>query len=120
MTKEEIKDIIEAGEYDVYGLRIDEGMIYKVGDTTENSHQWWQDDPEDDSEYNEDLGLWDGGELNGTCAIEVTEDNIESALEMIKQYFGEHITLIAGYGYEYGNDNGEVIIEDAKVLAVIK
>lgn len=118
---EEIKKIINDEEYDFYGIRVDSCNKYNVEDICENSHQWWQDDPEDGSEYNEDNHLWDGGELNGTCCLKVESESIEEIIKTAeKAYFGDNITLIAGDYAEGGNDSGEIIIEDAKVLYVIK
>lgn len=68
-------------------------MRYSVGDICYNSHQWWQDDPEDD---------------------------VKKVIEKSKMYFGEYITLIAGDYAEGGNDMGEIIISDAEVIAIIK
>lgn len=115
MTAQEIKDIIMEDAYDVYGLRVD-NTDFSVGDICDNSHEVWQDDPEDGSEYNEEWGYWVGEELDGTCAIEVKADTIEKALEAADAYYGKNIYLIAGYDYMYGNDPGEVIIRNAKVL----
>lgn len=122
MTAEQIREIIENGEYEVYGIRVDYEKLYEAGDYCYVSHQWWQDDPGEDSgcEYNAEEGAWDGGELNGTCALEVTEGNVDDVLEQSSMYVGDNIVLIAGDSYEAGNDMGEVVIEDAKVLAVIQ
>lgn len=115
-----IKNIMNDEEYDFYGIRVDSCNKYNVGDICENSHQWWQDDPEDGSEYNEENHLWDGGELNGTCCLGVTSDNIKEIINTAKKrYLGNNITLIAGDYAEGGNDNGELIIENAKVVFVI-
>lgn len=73
---EELKKILEKEEYEFYGIRMDNAE-YAVGDTCANSHQWWQDDPEDDEmEYEPSMGCWDGGELDGTCAFEVSASNL--------------------------------------------
>lgn len=119
MTVQEIKNIIQEGEYDVYGIRVDDVMKYSIDDICYNSHQWWQDEPYEDCdlEYNKDMGCWDGGELSGTCALLVSEENIEETLKKSKMYLGDYVTLIAGNTYEYGNDDGEVIIGNARVLA---
>lgn len=117
MMAKEIMEIIKNGEYDVYGLRMDYAE-YKIGDVCDNSFDWWQDDPEDGSEYDEDMGLWKGEELDGTCAIIVTSENIEDALKRIKMYNpGANLYLIAGYDWQEGNDIDEVIIRNAKVVA---
>ncbi len=121
MTKEDIKKMIESEEYSVYGLRMDY-TDYKIGDVMANSHQWYQDPQSDDDTFESDnyngfLGCWDYGELDGTCAILVTQDTIEEALESIRHYEGDHLYLVGGDYAEDGNDYREVIIEDAKVLA---
>jgi hypothetical protein len=122
MTIAEIKEIIENGEYGYYGIRSDEVIEYNVGDICYASHQWWQDDPEDNTiEYNETMQCWDGGELSGTCALRVTEDSdIQKIIDFSRRHYGgKHITLIAGDRSEYGYDDGEIIIRDAKVLCIL-
>ena len=54
----------------------------------------------------------------GTCGIRVTPDNVERAIELIAKYAGDQLVLIAGQGGEDGYDKGEVIIPQARVLAV--
>lgn len=119
MTAEQVKKIIEDGEFEYYGIRSDETIEYKAGDACYESHQWWQDEPENgDMEYNEEMQCWDGGELPGTCALKVSEDSdIQKILDYSRRcYSGKHITLIAGDRAEYGNDEGEIIIGNAIVL----
>lgn len=71
-------------------------------------------------EYNEDMQAWDGGELQGTCALLVEcADDLEEILEQSSMYLGDNVTLIAGNSYEGGNDIGEAIIENAVVLAIV-
>ena len=101
-------------------------MIYKIGDICHKSHQLFQDPSYDENgeliyPYCENgiyKRFYDAGELDGTCAIEV-EDNDESiikALERIETYFGDYIYLIKGINCENGNDIGEIIISDATVV----
>lgn len=118
---ESIKKIIENEEYECYGIRADD-HCYKIGDICNNSHQWWQDDPGEESgmEYISEMDAWDGGELDGTCALETTLENVDEVLRRSKMYFGDHVYLIAGDNYEGGNDLNEIIIENARVLAVIQ
>lgn len=120
MSAEQIRKIIENAEYEVYGIRADSEIEYSVGDICCKSHQWWQDDPGEESglEYNEEMECWDGGELTGTCALETDAESVADVVEQAGLY-GEHITLIAGNVYQAGNDIGEIIIEGARVLAVI-
>lgn len=127
MTVYDIKKAISDTDFAFYGLRVDEGICYNVGDTANNSHQLFQD-PEfdDDGEliypYVEDgvnRGLYDAGELNGTCAISFNaddNDSIAKAIDRIKIYFGDYIHILGGDYAESGFDMGELIIKDANVL----
>ncbi len=56
----------------------------------------------------------------GTCGIEVTLDTIEQALTLITKYNGDQLVLMAGVSGEKGYDKGEIIIADAKAIAVWK
>lgn len=129
MTVKEIAEIVKKGlfnEYEVYGLRADREDV-EVGDSFENSHQWWQDDPSDwgeDCEFNEEMQCWDGGELDGTCTIGLPdyecdfEAEIENALNRVKMY-GNAIYLVGGDNAGHGNDIGETLIANAVCVARI-
>lgn len=126
MTVEEIRELISKSEYDCIGIRAD-SREYQIGETVNNSHQLFQD-PQYNDTYTALLypyicegpyaGFYDAGELNGACALEVSENNIEKMIEAIKSY-GEKFYLIGGNTMEYGNDVDEIIIQDAKVIAVL-
>lgn len=130
MTIKEIKDILDADQHEWYGIRGDRAGI-QVGEKLANSHQWWQDDPEDGSPYDEKMEAWDGGELNGTCCIgiekvwtshttyETREKDIEKAMALISKYKYPALYIIAGDDAEGGNDIGESIIRDAVVIGII-
>lgn len=119
--KEAIEKYLDNDEYEVYGIRVDD-KCYKIGEECDYSHQWYQD-PEfgEDEElvypYNEDMGLYDAGELDGTCSISIRSHR---AVELASRYSGKHIYVIAGNVAEEGNDPDEIIISDAKVVAIIK
>lgn len=126
MTVEEIRELISKSEYDYIGIRAD-NRGYQAGEVVDNSHQLFQD-PQYNDTYTELLypyicegpyaGFYDAGELNGVCALEISENNIEKKIEAIKSY-GEKFYLIGGNTMEYGNDVDEIIIKDAKVIAVL-
>lgn len=129
LTVEDIKKAISGTEFEFYGLRVDEGIRYNIGDTANNSRQLFQDpDFDEDGEliypYIEDgvnKGLYDAGELDGTCVIGFDaedDDSIAKALEQIKMYFGGYVHILGGDYAESGNDRGELIISDADVLGV--
>lgn len=125
---DEIRKIIQKSKYEIFGIRRD-NTEYKIGDTLPNSHQLFQDPQYVDFTCTELLypyiedgvyeGYCDGGELNGTSAICVNINSIEESLEMADSYDGKYLYLIAGDNYSDGNDVGEIIIEDAKVVKVI-
>lgn len=129
LTVEDIKKAISGTEFEFYGLRVDDGIRYNVGDTANNSHQLFQDpDFDDDGEliypYIEDgiyAGFYDAGELDGACAIgfDAEDDaSITKAIEQIKMYFGDYVHVLGGNYAECGNDRGELIISDAEALGV--
>lgn len=127
MTIEEIRNLIGEAEYAYIGIRADD-RDYQIGEVMDNSHQLFQDPQYTDFECVELLypyisegpyaGFYDGGELNGACALGVSENNIEEMIEAVKSY-GEKIYLIGGNSMEYGNDVDEIIIRDAEVIAVL-
>lgn len=128
MTINEIKKIIEEEAFEYFGLRAD-NMTYNAGDICENSHQLFQDPdfneegeliyPEVEDPESPYYGFFDAGELDGTCAVKVTADSIEKAIESVKIYSGDHVYFIGGDYVEYGYDEDEIIIRDAEVLGVI-
>lgn len=128
MTIEEIRKLISEAEYDYIGIRADD-RDYQIGEVMDNSHQLFQDPKYADFECTELLypyisdgpytGFYDGGELDGTCALETSENNIKERLEAVRNY-GERIYLIGGNSMEYGNDEDEIIIRNAKVITILR
>lgn len=117
MTVEEIKNLIEDAEFEYIGIRAD-SRDYKVGEVMDNSHQLFQDadcggELVEEGPY---AGFYDAGELDGTCALRVSEDNVEEMIAKVKAY-GRKIYLIGGDSMEYGYDVGEIIIREAEVIA---
>lgn len=116
----------EDGNYNPFcGIRGDDREL-EVGAKFGNSHQLYQD-PVDGAEYIETgyyAGLYDAGELDGTCVwsiglysafYEPDEENIRWAIEQAK-LFGEHIYLVRGRCQAlYGEEIGEIIVENAYV-----
>lgn len=129
LTVEDIKKAIGGTEFEFYGIRVDDGIRYNIGDTANNSRQLWQDpDFDEDGEliypYIEDgiyKGFYDGGELDGTCTIGFDaedEESIAKAIDMISAYLGDCIHVLGGDYAQDGNDRGELIISNAEVLGV--
>lgn len=118
--KEAVRTIMDS-DYEVIGIRhIASDESYKVGDYTRNSYDW--DNENDLSSYETNPK-----ELDGTSAYftgidtlddeEEIETKILSALEESKVYSGAAI-LLGGDRYDWGNDDNEIIIEDAEVLYI--
>lgn len=130
LTKEMIIKAMSESDNEIFGIRYDYNN-YSVGESCNNSHQWYQDacnldnydeltEKELDELYDADMGCYNAGELEGTCCIKITEDTVEEALNRIEMYRYDddcNLILIAGDYAEEGNDVEEIIISDAKVIA---
>lgn len=119
MTVEEIRNLIEDAEFEYIGIRAD-SRDYQIGDVMDNSHQLFQDadcggELVEEGPY---AGFYDAGELDGTCALKISEDTVEEMIGRVKTY-GKKIYLIGGDSMEYGYDDGEIIIRGAEVIAVL-
>lgn len=125
---EAMKKAKEEG-YNAFGIRVVENAagILSVGDACPDSYNW-------DFDLDCSTRETTGEKLNGACAVEIDtsmllldgdddEDaaaEIEKALKNAAPYWGEQVLLIGGkFGYERGDDENEIIIELADVLAVV-
>lgn len=97
---------ISFDEFDFYGLRFDTES-YAIGDILPESREW------EDGELTGNL-------LDGTCAVEIRNGNIEAALKIAKRegYTGTAY-IIAGNQASYGEDAREIIITDAEAVAIL-
>ena len=124
MNVQEILNKVNEEGYSVVAIRhCAEDEDYEVGDICRNSYDW---------NYELDCSTYDTEEpieLDGACGYHVRgfenldADEIEEATEIFEKamkeaetYYGK-VVIIAGYRYTYGNDENEVIIEDAEVIA---
>lgn len=111
----------EISKYNYLGLRATRpDEKYKVGDYARNSYDWdFQNDCSSDTE------------LDGTCTVSVDNSflsdaadlimRIESTLPGVEQYYYKgHIVLLGGHSESKGDDDGESVIQNARVLAIIK
>lgn len=109
--------------YSIVAIRhLSEDENYEIGNMCRNSFDW--DYGLDCSSYETDNPV----ELDGTCGYAIFDfcdldvDEIEEAESLISKalaeaiYVGEPV-IIAGHRFTYGNDDNEVIIEDAEVIA---
>ena len=119
-----IIDLIEASGAEYIGIRhLADDEHYNVGDYCRNSYDW--DYEHDCSTYETD----EPQELPGTCAYNTKihsgwdepdeiKSKLQKALNASKVYYG-NIVIIGGDRVTYGNDEGEIIIEDAVVIATV-
>lgn len=66
-------------------------------------------------------GLYDAGELDGTCATGFCPDDdmsIATAIKQLKMYPGDYIHVLGGDCAEGRNGRGGLIISNAEVLWV--
>lgn len=124
MTVQDLLKKIKEERYSVVAIRhLCKDEEYSVGDICRNSFDW--DLEYDQSSYDTENPV----ELNGTCGYSVfdlcdlDEDEIKKAKELLVNgleesdgYEGKPV-IIAGNRYEYGNDENEVIIQYAEVIA---
>ncbi len=109
------------------GVRvIPHGEEAEIGEVLRNSF---------DHDYDRDISSYysdEPVELDGACAIEVDyeweDEDFQSFLSEVQRsldfakslYQGQQIVLIGGENYSWGDDNMEVIIEEAEVLHIFK
>ena len=108
MNKEEIKKIIETQEYEYYGLRlVPFDQQVKVGEKVADSFVWIDNS-------------CTGEKLNGASAIEVDSDTVDYAINLLDDggYTDGTIVLIGSDEAETGNDEGEIVLEDAMCVMV--
>ena len=89
-------------DYEHIGIRVQDEP-FTLGPIGHLSHVW--EDGEDTCE-----------ELDGICAVKVGFPGWEN---IVGQYFGEHIAIVAGNEASYGEDAGEIIISDATVIDIL-
>jgi len=114
------KNYEEITKYNYIGLRgTCQDENYKAGDYARNSLDW---DFENDCSSENELGGTSTIEINNAW-IESSEDlieRIERALPGIDQYHGHQTILVSGDYTSAGSDENEIVIANAKVLAIIK
>lgn len=125
-----MKEAYEEG-FCSFGIRSIDTKIFgraECGDILPESYDW--DIEEDCSTYETT-----GETLPGTCAVWVNTqwinydnewdtdilNSLESAIKIAHTYYGDEYVLVGSKeGGEWGNDEREIILEDAQVLAIIE
>lgn len=96
-----VNDIAESTDYEWVGIRTQE-VPFDMGKMVHFSHIW-------------DNGEDTGSELDGVCAIQFRP----GWWSKIHAYVGTHHAIIAGNDGIWGEDPGEIVISDAKVIYII-
>lgn len=99
---ETIKGIVDemdlTYEYEYVGVRV-QSQEFSLGKMEHVSHVW-------------DNGNDTGIELDGVCVSRISSLGAN-------EYWGEHVAIVCGYSAGYGEDDGELVVRDAEVVAVI-
>ena len=119
MKYDELIKLIRERKYRVIGIRsLSDDEKYNIGDICRYSYDW-------NHIYDRSTYGYENVELNGTCAINTyidyvydEDDEIIDKIERTyeKAYWKDEVVLIAGYQWEYGEDDDEAIIKDAEVI----
>lgn len=91
-------------EYEYVGIRVQE-QEFELGEITHKSHNWGYNDNYETVDF--------GEELDGICCTRLEEAEKS-------EYFGDHIAVICGNHATFGEDDGEIIIEDPVVVKIIR
>ena len=91
-------------EYEYVGIRTQEEP-FELGEMDHVSHIWVDGDDT-------------GEELDGVSALSLTSKYIDWT-KLASAYYGDHVAIICGYSASWGEDDGEIIIEDPEVVEII-
>ncbi len=92
-----------ADAYEYIGIRVqEEDYGLSVGDTVYHCSKVWVDGEETDEE------------LDGVCAMSIKQLNLVEGF-----YFGKCVLVLGSNYAGYGVDPGEIVMRDARVLAII-
>lgn len=90
-------------EYECVGIRVQEDSYgQRVGDVMDHNSRVWIDGDETEEE------------LDGVCAIKSNMTGVAC------EYFGNTVLVLGSNCYTYGEDAGEVIMQEPTVLAIIE
>ena len=93
-----VEDMDLTWDYAYVGVRVQEPE-FQLGEIDHLSHVWVDGDETDE-------------ELDGICVCKIDRLGREN-------YFGDHVAIICGNEATYGEDDGELIISDPVVAAII-
>ena len=104
---EKAKEIAKEHVYDFcygsIGVRV-QPVPFELGPIDHVSHVWIDGEETDE-------------ELDGICACAI--DDLKH-VNAYNEYFGDHVAVIGGNLEGFGEDEGEIILSDAEVIAILK
>ncbi len=101
-----LEEIAANSDYCMVGIRCQE-VSFELGEMDHVSHVW--EDGEDTGE-----------ELTGVCVIEAGSARRVFSGMFACEYPGDHVAIVASnYGYN-GEDYGELVLENAEVIEILK
>lgn len=86
-------------DYEIVGIRVQE-VPFELGEMHHCSHVWVDGDDTEE-------------ELDGVSILRADR------AEMARHYYGNHVAIVAGNGYTYGEDDGEIVLRDPVVVEVL-
>ena len=98
---ERVKALAEelSWDYEKVCIRVQD-VPFDMGPMDHRSHVWI------DNEETEE-------ELDGVCVLD------SAYADLAKHYCGDHVAIIAGNEYSYGQDVGEISLQDAVVVEIL-
>lgn len=114
-----LKEEYEKNHYSVFAIRGDNRPI-EAGITLGASYDW---DVENDIMSKDKLSGTSGVYVDINFFYDDYLDEIDTIIKAVnfakENYSYKNWSVIAGTDFEYGQDDGEIIIEDAKVVVLI-
>lgn len=115
ITASAVKQVIESAYTTAsYGLRVltHDQLGLGVGDTLPASRNYSEDHATDDSlPGSSTIGV------DAACG-EVWDEDAERAIRLVSRYSGDVVALVVGEHAGNGEDEGELLISDARIIAV--
>ncbi|WP_291243960.1 hypothetical protein [Fournierella sp.] len=101
-----LEEVASNSDYFLVGIRCQE-VSFSLGEMNHVSHVW--EDGEDTGE-----------ELNGVCVVEAgSARRVFSGIFSV-EYPGEHVAIVASNDGYNGEDYGELVLENAEVIEILK
>lgn len=108
-TIAQVRDIAQSAQladWNCLALRTQD-YPFTLGASADHSYQWYE-------------GESTGEALDGLCGTGLWASNISWQSDQETHYQGKHLAIVAGTSAEYGQDEGELVLKDPVVIAVLR